>query len=135
MNAQIPPKIRKAKRMTGKNLVLRNATVKDAVFILTLRIDAQKSWYLSKTSPELKAQIAWLDAYAVSDDQAYFIIETQHGEPLGSVRLYDAQGESFCWGSWILKDGAPSSAAIESALIVYAYAIDHLGFRGLIRCA
>lgn len=45
------------------------------------------------------------------------------------MRLYDPQGDSFCWGSWILKDGAPSSAAIESALIVYAYAIDHLGFR------
>jgi RimJ/RimL family protein N-acetyltransferase len=51
------------------------------------------------------------------------------GEPLGSVRLYDPQGDSFCWGSWILKDGAPQSAAIESALIVYSYAVDHLGFK------
>lgn len=61
-------------------------------------------------------------------DQAYFIIESQIGEPFGTVRLYDAQGASFCWGSWILKDGVPKVAAIESALMVYAYAIDHLGF-------
>ncbi len=40
----------------------------------------------------------------------------------------DAKGNSFCWGSWILKDGAPQSAAIESALMVYSYAIGHLGF-------
>lgn len=44
------------------------------------------------------------------------------------VRLYDAQDNSFCWGSWILKEGSPSYAAIEPALIVYSYAIGYLGF-------
>lgn len=44
-------------------------------------------------------------------------------------RIYNAQADSFSWGSWILKDGAPQSAAIESALMVYSYAIEHLGFR------
>ncbi len=44
------------------------------------------------------------------------------------MRLYDAQGNSFCWGSWILQAGVPPTAAIESALMVYAYALDHLKF-------
>jgi len=34
----------------------------------------------------------------------------------------------FVWGSWVLSDSASSTASIESALIVYAYAVDHLGF-------
>ncbi len=51
------------------------------------------------------------------------------GEPLGTVGLYDAQEHSFCWGSWILKEDAPQTAAIESALMVYAYAIDYLKFQ------
>ncbi len=49
-----------------------------------------------------------------------------NGEPIGTVRLYDARQNSFCWGSWILKAGSPKHAAIESALMVYAYAVDHL---------
>lgn len=128
MNETQWPKIQKANRVIGKTLTLRNADVKDAKFILSLRTNDDKSRYLSATSSDINVQIAWLESYAVSCDQAYFIIESK-GEAIGTVRLYDARQSSFCWGSWILKDGSPSHAAVESALIVYAYAIDHLGFR------
>jgi len=47
----------------------------------------------------------------------------------GSCRGPITQGDSFCWGSWILKDVAPQSAAIESALMVYSYAVEHLRFQ------
>lgn len=121
-------KILKAHWVRGRTLVFRNAEITDADFILSLRSNSKKSRYLSQTSTEFSHQVAWLEAYAEKADQAYFIIETKESEPLGAVRLYDAQADSFCWGSWILKDGAPQSAAIESALMVYSYAIDHLGF-------
>lgn len=109
--------------------MFRDATVADAAFILGLRTDMRKARHLSTTSPDLAQQAAWLERYATATDQAYFIIEARDGKPLGTVRLYDPQDNSFCWGSWILKDGAPPQAAIESALMVYAYAIDHLGFQ------
>lgn len=121
-------RLRKAVRVVGKTLSFRNAAVDDGVFILSLRTDAEKSRYLSAVSGELADQEAWLERYAHLDDQAYFIIEYQ-GTPIGTVRLYDPQGESFCWGSWILHSSRPSQAAMESALMVYAYAIDHLGFK------
>jgi len=111
----------------GKTLTFRDAVTDDAAFILSLRTDAEKSRYLSAVSGELAEQQAWLERYARADDQAYFIIEFQDA-PIGTVRLYDAQGDSFCWGSWILAPGSPASAAMESALMVYAYAVDHLGF-------
>jgi RimJ/RimL family protein N-acetyltransferase len=123
------PTLAKAARVIGRQLVLRNAEVADAAFILSLRTDPKKSRHLSQVSGELQDQVDWLERYARSDGQAYFVIEDRAGEPIGTVRLYDAQGDSFCWGSWILKDGRPSGAAIESALLVYAYAIDQLGFR------
>lgn len=107
--------------------MFRDARVEDATFILSLRTDEKKSRYLSATSPDLEAQCTWLESYTQAMDQAYFIIEYQD-EPIGTVRLYDAQGNSFCWGSWILKDTRPSQSAMESALMVYAYAVDHLGF-------
>ncbi len=121
-------KLRKAARVVGKTLSFRNADVADADFILSLRTDSEKSRYLSAVSSDLANQQAWLARYAQADDQAYFIIEYQ-GEPIGTVRLYDPQGDSFCWGSWILKNTRPSQAAMESALMVYAYALDHLGFK------
>ena len=123
-----PPSIRKASRLVGKTLALRDAGPDDAAFILGLRTDAGKSAHLSPVSGRLDDQRAWLDRYAGSTGQAYFIIEDKQGTPLGTVRLYDARDTSFCWGSWILGAAAPAAAAIESALMVYAYAIDELGF-------
>lgn len=122
------PVLYKAKRLIGKTLVLRNADLSDAVFILSLRTDAKKSRHLSSVSNQISDQESWLERYALRDNEAYFIIENINGESLGTVRLYDPIKYSFCWGSWIIKDGAPPSVAIESALMVYAYALDTLGF-------
>lgn len=124
---QAKPRLRKLGIVTGHTLVFRDARSDDAEFILSLRTDVEKSRFLSATSGDLAAQRTWLDGYAHSDDQVYFIIEYQ-GEAIGTVRLYDAQENSFCWGSWILKDSRPRQAAVESALMVYAYGVDHLGF-------
>lgn len=120
--------IAKARRVEGNTLAFRDADATDAEFILSLRTDAVKSKYLSQTSAVLSDQVSWLEGYANRSNEAYFIIETLSGERLGTVRLYDGRGDSFCWGSWIVKDGAPRSTAVESALMVYAYAIDILGY-------
>lgn len=122
------PKIRKAKLVSGKTLNFRNADTTDASFIFSLRTDKNKSRHLTAVSSQLSDQLEWLKRYELRDNEAYFIIESATGEPLGTVRLYDSVGASFCWGSWIVKDGAPQSVAIESALMVYAYALDTLGF-------
>mgnify|MGYP003565123034 CR=1 FL=1 len=121
------PAIRKAQLIQGKTLSFRDASIDDAEFILSLRTHQKKSRYLSKVTPELASQREWLEIYQHSSHQAYFIIEHQ-AEPIGTVRLYDPHWPSFCWGSWVLSDGAPSTASIESALMVYTYAVDHLGF-------
>jgi len=107
----------KRKEVRGKNLVFTDATEDDAAFIVELRL--ARGQFLSPTSPEVADQVAWLKRYAEKTDEAYFIIRSLDGEPLGTVRLYDPQGDSFCWGSWILKEGAPPGAATESALMVY----------------
>lgn len=121
-------KINKAHRVCGKTLVFRDANLNDASFILDLRNDTKKSQFLSPVSADVIQQEKWLERYQQSIDQAYFIIEFQ-AEPVGAVRLYDQRDESFCWGSWVLKNDLPKHVAIESALMVYAYAINHLGFK------
>lgn len=117
----------KPKTVVGHKLVMRNAVPSDAPFILELRTDAKKSRFLSATSSDLQKQIDWLDAYATDTSQVYLVIEDKDGNQMGTVRLYDRLGDSFCWGSWIIKEGSPGTYAIESALIVYRFA-QSLGF-------
>jgi RimJ/RimL family protein N-acetyltransferase len=124
------PTIRKARRIIGNRLVFRDAEIGDAEFILALRTDPKKSRFLSPTNPDISAQVAWLQTYQLAADQAYFVIQSPDGEKVGTVRLYDQRGQSFSWGSWILKDGVSRVCAIESALVVYHYALGHLGFTG-----
>lgn len=121
------PIITKASRVFGNTLTFRNVVPEDATFILSLRTNEEKSKYLNKTDNNVTSQIEWIKNYQNNHGQAYFIIEYNR-DKIGTVRLYDAQGSSFCWGSWILIDGRPRQAAMESSLMVYSYAIDHLGF-------
>ncbi|MCX8505777.1 MAG: GNAT family N-acetyltransferase [Alphaproteobacteria bacterium] len=94
---------------------------------MELRTDSKNARHISKTSNDLKKQEAWLEKYRNDNEQVYFIILNKQHERVGTVRLYDIKNDSFCWGSWILKDGTPSSYAIESALLVYHFALS-LGF-------
>lgn len=117
----------KPKIVFGNNLLFRNASRDDAQFILDLRTNPEKGKHLSRTSTDLGEQVDWMDRYSVDSSQIYFIIEDLRGECFGTVRLYDQQGTSFCWGSWILKEGRPNGFAVESALVVYQFAF-LLGF-------
>ena len=122
------PVLRKARRVRGHTLALRNALVSDAPFIHAQRLQPRNALQLAATSPQLADQVAWMQRYAQDTRQAYFVIEALDGRALGTVRLYDAREDSFCWGSWILSDQAAPTAAMESALLVYRYALDTLGF-------
>jgi RimJ/RimL family protein N-acetyltransferase len=107
----------------GPNLRFRLATEADAEFILSLRLDPAKNRHLSPVAADVEAQRQYIRDQAQSDrfgvtGQLYFIIEAQ-GRPVGTIRLYGVRGTSFSWGSWILTDDAPKSAAVESTCMVY----------------
>lgn len=116
----------------GDSVRLRLATELDAPFLLELRLDPSRNQNISATSTDLGAQIAWMRSYAVREvagKEAYFLIEAD-GSPQGSLRLYDYRPaeDSFCWGSWIIRPGAPASTAYQSAILAYDLAFGFLGF-------
>ncbi|MEO5772697.1 MAG: GNAT family N-acetyltransferase [Sphingomicrobium sp.] len=125
-DAAAGPRVRKGSAV-GQRLRFRHVEPSDAEFILRLRTDERKGRHLSPTSPDIEAQRRYLEGYASSTDQAYFVIELLDGTPVGTIRIYDPQGSSFCWGSWILADHAPKSSAVESTLMIYRYGLE-LGF-------
>jgi RimJ/RimL family protein N-acetyltransferase len=115
----------------GKHINLVSVTPDDAEFILSLRLDVNRGRYLSKIENDLQAQREWINSYLTRErrgEEYYFVITEKSGERLGTVRVYDFKGDSFSWGSWVMRPGNPSYAAIESALCVYEFAFVALGF-------
>jgi len=116
----------------GKNINLRTVETCDAEFILSMRQNKNKTKYLSQVTGTLENQINWIKSYKLresEDKEFYFLIEAKDNDKLGLVRLYDFRKDSFCWGSWLIKENAPKSTAIESALQVYEFGFYKLGFK------
>jgi RimJ/RimL family protein N-acetyltransferase len=117
-------------RISGHNIDLRLVEIDDAEFILRLRLDERLNQHISATDADLESQVEWLRRYKEREREGreyYFIVEGKSGEPYGTVRLYDFQQDSFCWGSWIMLPGNPSKA-FESAVLAYECGFDKLGF-------
>jgi len=112
----------------GKNICFREVTIDDAEFIVDLRNNPEKNKHLSFTSKDIDKQKEFIRNYFDSETDYYFIISDWSQRSLGTVRIYDVRDNSFCWGSWILVDSAPKSAAIESALLIYDYAFFSLHY-------
>ena len=118
-------------KISGKNINLRVAEIEDAKFIYNLRQNVNKTQYLSKVDGTVEDQREWLRKYKERENdkkEFYFIIESKVGEKLGLARMYDFKDNSFCWGSWLIKDNAPKTTAIESALQIYEFGFYQLGF-------
>lgn len=116
------------KFIAGTSINLRDITLDDVEFIFALRSDAVKTRHLHAISPDIAEQYSYIQRYFTKENEWYFIIEAKDGEQLGTVRIYDVQGDSFCWGSWLIKDGAPMKTALESALLIYEYGFYTAGF-------
>lgn len=116
------------KFIAGTSINLRDITLDDVEFVFALRSDAKKSRHIHAISQDIEEQYSYVRRYLTKSNEWYFIIEAKDGEQLGTVRIYDIKGDSFCWGSWIIKDGAPMKTALESALLVYEYGFYTAGF-------
>lgn len=117
--------------LKGKSINMRTVEIEDANFIFLMRQNQSKTKFLSKVSGTVESQKEWIIQYKIKENgmkEFYFIIESKSAEKLGLVRLYDFQNDSFCWGSWLIKDEAPKTTAIESALQVYEFGFYNLGF-------
>jgi RimJ/RimL family protein N-acetyltransferase len=118
--------------LRGKDIDLVSVTARDAEFTLSLRLDRELTRHISRVDQDLQGQLAWIERYLEREqkgEEFYFVIADKSGNRLGTIRLYDFQGDSFCWGSWIIKPGSPPHVSIESALCIYEFAFGKLGFQ------
>ena len=113
----------------GKSIFLREVIEEDADFILKLRTDPLKGTHISPTSGGVSSQVAFIQEYRKSLTDFYFLICDWDWNKLGTIRIYDIKEGSFCWGSWIISDNAPTNTAIESALLLYDFAFFSLHYQ------
>ena len=112
----------------------REVSPSDADYILKLRLDKSYSRYISKVSNEVSAQEHYIRKYLENNihdrESFYFILTNTATEtPCGTVRIYNFKGDTFEWGSWILDSNKTRYAALETAILIYEFAFNTLGFR------
>lgn len=121
-------------KLKAKSIYLRLVQENDAKFICDIRNNKDLNLYISSSANDEYIQKEWIKAYKERENlgiEYYFIICRNSDDlPIGTVRLYDFQDnpKSFCWGSWILNENKTQTAALESALLVYQFGFDILGF-------
>ena len=120
-------------RLAGHAFGLRPVELDDAEFIVALRTrDPQRVRYLHPIPPDVEQQRQWLCSYFERENDYYFVVENRESrERHGLVGIYniDPIVQTGEWGRWILRPG--SFAAVESALLVYRLAFEHLQLRSI----
>lgn len=104
--------------LEGKGIIIREAEVEDASFILALRLDDDLSLFLGKVDNNLEKQKQYLIENKKKNDDLYFIVEDKKGECFGAARIYNIKAESFTYGSWIMRKDAPHNFGIETYFLI-----------------
>lgn len=121
-------KIIEPEKLQGKYVNLREVTVDDAEFILSLRCDPKKSRYLNPTEYNIPKQQEYIRNYLKKDDEWYFIVENKNHKPLGTERIYGVKGNQFTSGSWLMIDDVQLEEVMEGGFLLRNYAFNVLGF-------
>jgi RimJ/RimL family protein N-acetyltransferase len=113
---------------------VREVSLSDANYILKLRLDDSYSKYISKVSNEVSAQEHYIRQYLennIHSRESFYLILTNTAteKPCGTVRIYNFKDDTFEWGSWILDNNKTRYAAMETAVLIYEFAFNTLGFR------
>ena len=106
----------------------------DAEYIYNLRIDDKYNKYLSQVPNGVEAQRNYIKNYLqenkVKRSSFYFIFENMNTNlRCGTVRVYNFKDDKFEWGSWILDSNKSHYAALETAILVYEFSFNSLGFK------
>ncbi len=101
----------------------------DAEFIVRLRTHPKLSRYIHKTDTDIEKQKTWIKAYKEREKagKEYYFIFHKSLTPLGLIRLYNIQEETFTTGSWVFDPDAPYEASVFGVLIANSIGFEMLG--------
>jgi RimJ/RimL family protein N-acetyltransferase len=88
---------------------LRPVELDDAPFIVWLRNSEHAKGKIGDSVSDIAAQEEWLRIYFERPDDYYFIIETEHGVPVGTYGFYNFEGTTAETGRWVIRTGVPAA--------------------------
>ena len=115
------PRASRAPTISGRSVSLRAVEVADAPFIVRLR-SGPRGARLTPIGTDLRRQEEWIRAFeerAARGEELYFVIRHRDAGDVGTLRVHDLAHDAFWWGSWIVREGAPTHTAFESMFLVY----------------
>lgn len=113
----------------GKHCVLRPVNEEDSEFIVSIRNQSRLSRYISKSAESIEDQRQWIIEYLKRrkiGTEYYFIACDLHGNPCGTVRIYNIKEHECTGGSWVMSPITPIEVSLESYLLPLAFAFKTL---------
>lgn len=108
----------------GKYVALKPADEADSAFTLSLRQDPQFTAFLPRLDITLEQQKAWIAAQREREDDYFFVVWTNEGVPIGTVSVYNVNGDTSESGRLALRGNALQNT--EACLLLFRFAFDVL---------
>lgn len=111
-------------KLEGKYVSLRSVTENDAEFILNMRNNPQISKYLPPLNVTIEQQRQWIAKQRADKDSYYFLWLTPTENPIGTISLYDMDGNHSEMGR-LCSIGEPA-ANVEAFVLFLDFVFDTL---------
>lgn len=113
----------------GRYVNLRSVEEKDAEFLLSVRNNPRISKYLPPLDVTVEQQRQWISMQRADHESYYFLMSTPDGEPIGSISVYDIEGDTAETGRFCSL-GDPASN-IEAAILLTDFCFDELNLNSI----
>ena len=116
--------------LEGRTVRLTPVTEEDAPFILEMRQNDEITRFFPRLDITVEEQAAWIRTQREREGDYYFLIRSRDGRRLGTVSVYDIEGDSAEIGR--LASLGNSVENVEAYLLAYRFAFETLGLAQLI---
>ena len=110
----------------GKYVDLRSCTEDDAEFTREIRRDPEFSKFFPALDNTLEQQKAWIKQQREKKGDYFFVVWNKTGNRVGTISIYDVEGEYAESGRLAIKSNNPFEA-IEAQILSFRFAFGVLG--------
>ena len=114
-----------AESIKGRYVDLRSCTEEDAAFTREIRRDPEFIKYLPKIDNTIEQQVNWIQNQRNKVGDYFFVVWNKNKERIGTVSVFDIQGDNPKTGRLALKGNALEN--IEAQFLSFNYAFNTLG--------
>ena len=110
----------------GKYVDLRSCTEDDAEFTRDIRRDPEFSKFFPVLDNTVEQQKTWIKHQREKKGDYFFVVWNKAGERIGTISIYDVEGEYAESGRLAIKSNNPFDA-IEAQILSFRFAFGVLG--------